>query len=190
MTTQQAAAEPDPDVANLASALEVTEGIVAGVRPEQAHLATPCPKYEVTQLMDHLVGFAANFADKANGVTPPADPATAVAGDDPQAAYHEAGARLVAGYRGGAVGDATPVGIVLMETITHGWDLATASGQPAPYTAASVAAALDTGRAMLSPDYRGEDKPFAEEVEVSSTASALDQLVGFMGRDPDWSARA
>jgi uncharacterized protein (TIGR03086 family) len=190
MTTQQAAAEPDPDVTNLASALEVTEGIVAGVRPEQAHLPTPCPKYEVTQLLDHLVGWATNFADRANGVTPPADPATTVAGADPQAAYREAGARLVAGYRGGAEGDATRVGVVLVETITHGWDLATATGQPTPYTEASIVAALDTCRGMLSPDYRGEGKPFGEEVEVSSSASALDQLVGFMGRDPDWSARA
>jgi len=68
MSNEQAAAESDPDVTNLASALEVTKGIVAGVRPEQAHLSTPCTKYEVTQLLDHLVGFATHFADKANGV--------------------------------------------------------------------------------------------------------------------------
>jgi uncharacterized protein (TIGR03086 family) len=190
MTTEQAAAESDPDVANLASAVEVTEGIVAGVRAEQAHLPTPCTKYEVTQLLDHLVGFSSQFADKANGVTPPADPATTVAGDDPQATYHDAGARLVAGYRGGAEGDATPLGIVLVETITHGWDLATATGQPTPYTEASITAALDTSRGMLSPEYRGDGKPFADEVEVSSSAPALDRLVGFMGRDPHWSARA
>jgi hypothetical protein len=42
MTNEQAAAESDPDVANLASAVEVTEGIVAGVRPVQAQLPTPC----------------------------------------------------------------------------------------------------------------------------------------------------
>jgi uncharacterized protein (TIGR03086 family) len=180
MTTEPAApADSDPDVTNLASALDVTEGIVAGVRPEQAHLPTPCTKYEVTQLLD-----------KANGVTPHADPATTVAGDDPRAAYRDAGARLVTGYRGGAESDATPVGIVLVETITHGWDLATATGQPTPYTEASIVTALDTCRGMLSPEYRGEGKPFAEEVEISSSAPALDRLVGFMGRDPDWSARA
>jgi uncharacterized protein (TIGR03086 family) len=189
MSTRQAAAESDPDVTNLASALEVTKGIVAGVRPEQAHLSTPCTKYEVTQLLDHLVGFATHFADKANGVMPPADPTT-VASDDPQAAYNEAGARLVAGYRGGASGNATPLGVVLMETITHGWDLATATGQPTPYSDEAIAAALDTCRGMLSPQYRGEGMPFGEEVEVSSSATVLDQLVGFMGRDPGWSAPA
>jgi uncharacterized protein (TIGR03086 family) len=191
MTTEPAApADSDPDVTNLASALDVTEGIVAGVRPEQAHLPTPCSKYEVAQLLDHLVGYATNFADRAAGVTPPADPTTTVAGDDPGAAYRDAGARLVAGYRGGASGDASPPDVVLVETITHGWDLATATGQPTPYTEASIVTALDTCRGMLSPKYRGEGMPFAEEVEVSSSASALEQLVGFMGRDPDWSARA
>jgi uncharacterized protein (TIGR03086 family) len=190
MTNEQAAAESDPDVANLASAVEVTEGIVAGVRPEQAQLPTPCSKYEVTQLLDHLVGFATHFADKADGVTPPTDPTTTAAGDDPQAAYHEAGARLVDGYRGGAAADATPLGVVLMETITHGWDLATASGQSTPYSEGAIAAALATGRGMLAPQYRGEGMPFGEEVEVSPSASMLDQLVGFMGRDPDWSAPA
>lgn len=190
MTNEQApAAHADHDINNLATALEVTEGIVAGVRPEQAQLPTPCPKYEVTQLLDHLVGWAISFADKASGVTQPADPTTTAAGDDPKGAYHDAAARMVAGYRGGAVEDATPVGVVLVETITHGWDLAAATGQPTPYTEASIAAALDTCRGMLSPEYRGEGKPFAEEVEVSSSASALDQLVGFMGREPDWSAR-
>jgi uncharacterized protein (TIGR03086 family) len=182
-------AETEPDVTNLASALEVTEGIVAGVRPEQVQLPTPCTKYDVAQLLDHLVGFATNFADKAAGVTPPADPTTTVAGDDAQGAYHDAGVRLLAGYRGGANDGATPLAVVLMETITHGWDLAAATGQPTPYTEPSIAAALDTCRGMLSPQHRGEGKPFGEEVEVSSSAPVLDQLIGFMGRDPDWSAR-
>jgi uncharacterized protein (TIGR03086 family) len=190
MTSEQGATDSDPDVANLASALEVTEGIVAGVRPEHAQLPTPCTKYEVTQLLDHLVGFATHFADKATGVTPPADPTTTAAGDDPKGAYHDAAARLVAGYRGGAAEDATPARVVLVETITHGWDLATATGQPTPYTETSIVAALDTCRGMLSPQYRGEGKPFGEEVEVSPSASALDQLAGFMGRHPDWSGPA
>jgi uncharacterized protein (TIGR03086 family) len=82
------------------------------------------------------------------------------------------------------------LGVVLMETITHGWDLATATGQPTPYSDEAIAAALDTCRGMLSPQYRGKGMPFGEEVEVSSSATVLDQLVGFMGRDPDWSAPA
>jgi uncharacterized protein (TIGR03086 family) len=189
MTSDRAAsAESHPEVDSLASALQVTEGIVAGVRPEQVTLPTPCPEYQVTQLLDHLVGYATNFADKATGVTPPADPTGMTAGDDPRAAYHAATVRLVDGYRSGARDDATPVGVVLMETITHGWDLAMATGQPTPYTEEAVGAALAAGQAMMAPGFRGDGMPFGEEVDVSSSASALDQLVAFMGRHPDWSA--
>jgi uncharacterized protein (TIGR03086 family) len=187
MTDDQAdAAGSPPDLDQLASAVKVTEGIVAGVRPEQANLPTPCPDFDVTQLRDHLVGYATNFADKATGVTPEADPTSVTAGDDPPAAYREASGRLLEGYRSGAKDNATPVGVVLMETITHGWDLATATGQGTPYSDEVVATALDACRGMLSPQYRGAGMPFGDEVEVPGTAPALDRLVGFMGRDPAW----
>lgn len=186
MTSDEPAAQrqqSDPDL--LADALKVTEQIIAGVGPEQVDLATPCTQYDVRQLVDHLVGFATSFADKASGVTPAADPAATKAGADPGADYHRASERLVDGYRD-APEDATPVGVVLMETITHGWDLAKATGQPTPYPEEPVAAALSAGEGMLSPEYRGDDKPFGDEVQVPQSASALDRLVGFMGRDPQW----
>lgn len=189
MTNDQAAvADSHPDLDHLEAALQVTERIVAGVRPDQGHLPTPCHDYEVTQLLDHLVGWATSFADKATGVTPATDPSQMTAGDDPQTAYHDASARLIAGYRSGAGDGATSVGVLLMETVTHGWDLATATGQPAPYPEEAAAAALGAGRQMMSPQYRGDGMPFGDEVDVSSSASALDQLIGFMGRDPQWSA--
>ena len=74
-----------------------------------------------------------------------------------------------------------------MEFITHGWDLATATGQRVPYTSAEATAALDAGRQMLKPEYRGSDKSFGEEVATGST-DPVDQLVAFLGRDPGWSS--
>jgi uncharacterized protein (TIGR03086 family) len=73
-----------------------------------------------------------------------------------------------------------------METVTHGWDLARATGQATPYDDSSAEIALAAGRSMLVPEYRGVDKSFGPEVPVASTAPALDQLVAFMGRDPEW----
>jgi uncharacterized protein (TIGR03086 family) len=175
------------DVAHLTSALKVTEDVIAGVRPEQTHLPTPCPDYDVTQLLDHLVGYANDFADKANGSTPKADPATVQAGDDPSGAYRAAAARLVEGYRGGPDSNATPIGVVLMETVTHGWDLATATGQPAPYPESAVQASLSIGQGMLAPEYRGEGKPFGDEVTPPELATPLARFIAFMGRDPNWS---
>jgi uncharacterized protein (TIGR03086 family) len=180
--------EEGPSVEQLAAAAEVTEGLIGGVTPDQLHLPTPCPDYDVTTLLDHLVGWARNFADKANGVTPPADPAHVDAGDDPRASFHEASARLVDGYRKGGSAEAPPLAVVLMETVTHGWDLAAATGQAAPYPADAVEAALVGGHAFLAPEFRGDGKSFGDEVEAAPDASALDRLVAFMGRDPSWSS--
>lgn len=40
---------------------------------------------------------------------------------------------------------------------------------------------------QIKPEYRGGDgMPFAPEVPVSADAPALDRLLGFAGRSPDW----
>jgi uncharacterized protein (TIGR03086 family) len=189
MTADPAAPSTDPELAHLTTAVDVTARAIVGVRPDQAHEPTPCPRLDVAQLLDHLVGWATGFADRANGVTEPTDPGSVVAGDDPETSYRKAADRMLAGYRSGVGGERAPaVGVVLIETITHGWDLATATGQRVDYPTAAVEAALAAGRRMLSPEYRGPDMPFGDEVSVAESAPALDRLVGFMGRDPGWSA--
>jgi uncharacterized protein (TIGR03086 family) len=176
------------DVDRLESAVGVTADVVAGVRRDQLTRPTPCPDYDVGQLVDHLVGFATSFADRANGVDPAADATTVTAGDDPVGEYRAQTRRLVDGYRSGAGGEqAAPVGIALMEAIAHGWDLARATGQPAPYPDDAVDAALGFGRGVLEPKYRGGDRPFGVEVDVPEGAPVLERFVGFMGRDPEWS---
>jgi uncharacterized protein (TIGR03086 family) len=176
------------DVADLASALKVTEDVIAGVSPEQAHLPTPCEDYDVAALLDHLVGFANDFADKANGIKPTVDPTSVKAGDDPLGLYRAAAARLIDGYRVGPAGGATPLGVVLMETVAHGWDLAAATGQQAPYPDSAVQAALSVGEAMLAPEYRGEGKPFGDIVSAQEPSTTLTRFVAFMGRQPNWSS--
>ncbi len=176
------------DLAALTSALKVTEDVIAGLRPDQAHLPTPCDDYDVTQLLDHLVGFANDFADKANGITPTADPTKVRAGDDPFGAYRAAAARLIEGYRDGPDSNATPIGVVLMETVTHGWDLASATGQPASYPDSAVHAAHSVGSSMLAPEYRGEGKPFGDEVTAPEPSTMLTRFIAFMGRHPNWSS--
>ena len=174
-------------VGHLADAVRVTGQVVAGVRSDQRDRPTPCPEYDVGRLVDHLVGFAASFADRANGVSPAADPSATTAGPDPVAAYRAQTARLVEGYGGdGPSEGAVPIGVALIETIAHGWDLATATDQPAPYPDSAVEAALAAGQSMMSPQFRGPTKSFGVEVRVPPTAPAMDRLVGFMGRDPGW----
>ena len=75
-----------------------------------------------------------------------------------------------------------------MDYEVHGWDLARATGQAVPFEDGEALRALETGRQMLKPEYRGPDKEFGAEVPVPDDAAPMDQLVAFLGRDPGWDA--
>ena len=78
--------------------------------------------------------------------------------------------------------------MTLMEFLTHGWDLAVATGQTVPYTEDEAAAVLERAQRTLPAQYRGAGKPFGDVVAVDPGAPALEQLIGFMGRRPDFNA--
>ena len=57
-------------IEELARAIDETRVIVAGVGPEQADLATPCPDWDVDELIDHLVRDLQMFTARARGEGP------------------------------------------------------------------------------------------------------------------------
>jgi len=183
----------DADV--LASVLSTTEGIIRGVTPDQLNLPTPCPDYTVGTLVAHMVTWNNTFADGAEQLPPNAHRAEYQADEHAGDLFHAASQRVVQAFRDGVadrmvdLGNGpspgeTLFGLMLMEYIGHGWDLAVATDQPTPFSEAGVGAALAAGRAMLKPEYRGPDKSFGNVVDVDEDAPALDQLIGFLGRDP------
>ena len=172
----------------LASVLQQTEGIIAGVGPEQADLATPCPDLDVAHLVDHMVGWAGSFAARLHAQTFEGDPNAYRAGPRPAAAFHTAAESMLSAYRDNteASRQMSP-GFLMMEFLIHGWDLARATGQATAFSPAAAAEALAFARQMLAPEYRGPDKSFAFEVGVGGAAGPVEQLVAFSGRSPEWS---
>lgn len=186
----------DTDIDLLAGVLAKTGDLVAGAEPGQAGRPTPCPDYDVATLVDHLVGWVQVFAAGAQGHTDAGDPAAYRAGDDPAAEFRAAARALVAGWRahgfdrtvrltgGGDVPAAMAFRMTLMEYVTHGWDLAVATGQPVPFTPGEAEAALAAAQETLPPEYRGAGMPFGDIVPVADEAPAVDRLVAFLGRRP------
>ena len=74
--------------------------------------------------------------------------------------------------------------MTLMEYLTHGWDLAVATGQRVPFTETEAETTLRRADGMLPSEYRGAGMPFGDVVPVPDDAPAVDRLVGYMGRDP------
>lgn len=181
------------DVEVLAGVLAKVEQLAEGVDEDARQRPTPCPKYDVAALLDHIVGWMGLFADSANGRVHEGDPAAEHAGDEPAGEIAARAARLLSGWRTGGVDREVPMmggqqpgafvlGMQLIEYVGHGYDLAVGSGQAIPFTDAEAEAALTAAKGMLKPEYRGE--AFGPEVAVPDDAPAIDRFAGFIGRQP------
>lgn len=187
----------------LRTVLADLEQVFASIEPAQLTAPTPCPDFTVADLRKHILGWVTFFAAAVNdpdGKTERPDAQTyeaPVDADADAAAVHKAAADLDGAISAGAAdGDikltagtmpgAGALQLILWEYIVHGWDLATATGQPWAPPVAGSEQALTFANGMLTPEWRGKD--FGDPIEVPDDASALDKLLGFSGRDPNWKA--
>ncbi len=193
--TTSSTTPPDPEVDVLEGVLAKTAGLLAGVEADQRSLPTPCADYDVAALMDHIVGWAQVFAAGSTGTAFPPDPAGYHCGDDPAGELRVAAADIVDGWATHGLDRTVKVTsgespgqmvftMTLMEYLTHGWDLAVATGQAVPFTEDEAAVTWRRAEGMLPDEYRGEGMPFGPVVAVADDAPTLDRLVGYMGRHP------
>jgi uncharacterized protein (TIGR03086 family) len=178
--------------------------LIARTSDSEMGAPTPCPAYNVGDLIEHLGVMALAFAAAArkeggryaepasagDAARLPADwrsviprdlGAVASAWADPAA---WSGLTRIAGMDA----PADMIGLSLAdELVVHGWDLARATGQPWSPPAEAAEESLAFAPNMLTPDYQGEGKAFAPRVAVAADAPALDRLLGLSGRDPGWS---
>ena len=73
-------------------------------------------------------------------------------------------------------------GINLLDTATHTWDIATATGQPTQLPDDVATTALEVSRATISPEIRAGR--FGPELSAPDGAGPTEQLVAFLGRRP------
>ena len=183
------------DIDLLEGVLDKTAGLLDGVTPDQYGDPTPCPDYDVRTLVNHITGWVESFAAGADNRKPEADPSAHVAGDDPAAEFRASASKLAQAWRthgidrnvgimGGEMPGQMVLNMTIMEYLTHGWDLATATKQAVPFTDDEAAQALALAEGTLPAQYRGADQPFGDIVDVPDTAPAVDRFIGFMGRDP------
>jgi uncharacterized protein (TIGR03086 family) len=179
-------------------AMTQTGSIVAAVRPDQLGLPTPCTEYDVRALLSHIVGGLNRIALVGEGAGALAVPARAdgVPDDGWLAAYRSARARAAAAWADDATLDAlveVPWGKVpgrialsgyVQEILTHGWDLARATGQPTELDPGLASWVLAVARRILPPEPRGGEIPFGPVVAVPPGAGPYAQLAAWLGRQP------
>jgi uncharacterized protein (TIGR03086 family) len=190
--------------------------LVAAVRPDQLGLPTPCPDFDVQQLLGHLVVVLERVACLGRGENSLALPPviTGVADDGWVDRWTQAGHAVQAAWTDDAVLEREMVlpwaqlagrdmlDLYLSELVVHLWDLARSTGQNPVFADDVIAAAraaierqLPGGNrlarfeqivAAMPADNRPAAPPYGDPVTVPSDTSDLDHLIAWNGRNPGW----
>lgn len=161
--------------------------VIEGIRPDQLDNPTPCSKFTVRGVLEHMAGGATVFAAAFRGMTPPtpdlsdAVAATGTALGDLMGALHEPGAldgTVAAPF--GEIAREDFVRFLVLDGLCHGWDIATATGQPYDPPDEIVAEAEAFGRGVIDPLRDGDT--FAAATEPPAGATPIERLVAYTGR--------
>ncbi len=184
----------------LAKAFATTRGILANVTAADYERPTPCGSWNVRALVNHIAEGANWFALCVDaGVAPDPDPIHGVdyAGGDLLAAYDQGVAASLAAF--GAPGAqermvklpaaelpvAAFMSLATNDMFAHGWDLATATGQPTDLDPELATQLLEIAKGFIPDEFRGPDgsgAPFGPVMDVPAAASPADKLAAFLGR--------
>ncbi len=169
--------------------LPLLNELVAPLDDTQLDAPTSCANFAVRHVLEHMIGGATMFAAAFRGEAPAAPAGTTdlvavfpAAMAELRAAVHSPGAldRTIAAPFGDVPGE-TFARFVAMDGLVHGWDIASATGQPYDPPASVVTEVHAFARQAISDDMRDGDT-FAAAVPPPAGASPLVQLVAFTGR--------
>lgn len=185
-----------------ASPIEVLEDVIEqstklleDITGDQVNSPTPCAEFNVGELAHHLTYWVSAFASFAESRQISEQAAEATRSDVPTAKYMAAGTSLIAALRSaGLDGNVKFFGhdlptesllyMALIEVVGHSLDLAKATGQHQPFSAAQLALTLERAKAKLPATERGDAGNFASEVQISNNADLADRVLAFLGRQP------
>ncbi|GAA4911840.1 uncharacterized protein (TIGR03086 family) [Stackebrandtia albiflava] len=188
---------------DLAPAAETMRRLLTQVTDDQLDLPTPCERYRLGDLVEHVGGLASAFIDAARkapgagGAGPSGDAARlppkwreiygerltelGEAWRDPAAweGRTRAGGVDLAGSEAGAV--------ALDELVLHGWDVARAVGLPYEPDEATLDVVEPFVASFSGPGHEeARNGLFGPEVTPPAGASRFARVLAMAGRDPEW----
>ena len=172
-------------------------GLVEAVPDDALGRPTPCERYTVGDLLDHIGGAALAFAAAAHRKPLDGAPLVDAANLAPDwrsriprdvvamaEAWHDPEAWTGMTAAGGVDLPGEVAGVVALdELVIHGWDLAKATGQPAGYDGPGLEAVHSMVQHFRAAGIEGLFGPL---VPIPEDAPLLDRILGVAGRDPAW----
>ncbi len=178
-----------------AQAMLATQAYLAAVRPDQWTGPTPCTEWNVRQVANHLIGENLWAVELLQGRTIAEVGARLdgdLAGNDPAATYKSSvrsasqactapGAMAATCYLSfGDYSGSDYTAQLFLDTLIHGWDVATATGQDARLDPGLVMACLPVAE-QLTTQFRGAGV-FGENLPVADEADPQTRLLALVGR--------
>ena len=175
----------------LALSFDHMAAVIGGVRADQMSEATPCSEWDVRALLTHAVGVVTNIGNGVRG-DEMIDPNAIALNDDVGAQFKAAAASTLAAWNAaGMDGEANigagpmpasmAVGINLVDTTTHAWDIARATGQQEEIPAELATTVLAVAHTFLNDDIRNF-AGIGSPIEPAANATPTEKLVAFLGR--------
>lgn len=166
-------------------ASEWTLSKVVGAK-EKLDASTPCDKWNVRELMNHMLETQQYFVGSAKGekASPPSHNPPAILGDDPVADFKKARADALKTFGADGVIEKTgpSLGIAFSDQLLHGWDLARATGQDTTMPDGLPEVAYKNIHGMFTDEQR--KGIFEPELKIPADSSAQDKLLAYTGRIP------
>jgi uncharacterized protein (TIGR03086 family) len=189
----------DP-VAVLARATDQAAAVLGQVAKDQVDLPTPCPRWTVGRLIDHIIDDLHQFAVSAAGGKADFSAPPKVA--DWLETFRRNQSELLDAWRAagdlsgtmdlprlGTVPKRFPVDQATAEFATHTWDLAKATKQAPQLDPEIALESLEWARGALRDEYRSDEPgaAFGRAIEIADDAPPYDRLAAYFGRNPaDW----
>jgi uncharacterized protein (TIGR03086 family) len=177
----------------LSHILPNVNAVVDRIGADQLHDATPCSRFTVHDVLDHMIVLGGSFAYWFRGEEAPEIMAPAVYGRVPAPEFRKTMDDLLDAVRSPGAMERlirAPIGempgsvfaqFVAFDGLVHGWDLATATGQGYEVPPAVVAAVDNFARGALTSEMRDGDT-FKDATAAPADAGQLERLIAFSGR--------
>ncbi len=172
------------------ASLAICSFVLRRMGPGDGKAQTPCAKYDVEQLTEHLAGSLVGLGGCVGVEVTPDEEATR------EERIADLAQPVLEGWRHRGIDGMVTLGhgeipaevasrILSMELLVHAWDFARATGQELPPNDGLCTYVLGLAQdGLIQPALLRDGDNFADEVMLGADADPMDQLVAYTGRRP------
>jgi uncharacterized protein (TIGR03086 family) len=171
------------------SSYEVLRPVLASIGAEDLAKSTPCRKFDVAGLTDHLMNSITTLGGAAGAQFPDRDAQDSVqrqivgAAEPALEAWRRRGLDGTVDFGAGEFPAKLAAGILSIEFLVHAWDYAAATGSELEVPDGLAEHVEQLAHSIITPEGR-TNVGFDQPVELSTGADALERLIAFTGRSP------